>query len=494
MNKNQVRSEVMKFRERTAYGNSNADCFPPWYLHQMYRISETEATRQSSEQSADEGGVRGYDFGIDAFHLDRSEPQSKLIVIQAKHSDSLNYISKGFRDLEKCLPQLQVELAAVGSVVPIENKVLVNLRSDLNRLDTQVKKELNIEFVVIHLCDEDREIIGNRTRAAREDLKEAVDETFPDRVCVIKDIGPHEMGPQQDIIAPSPWIPLTVNTVPLPVTVGHSEMYYGVGFLAELVEIYRQRRDALFSKNVRYFINKKSNIEKGAAGKMKQTLKQICIDNSLEPEIFALYHNGVTIYARDIEPSRKEIRVRDPFVLNGCQTIKNAYLYFFTPRNRTRINEEKWKRILIPLRILCTKDEDVTRSVTINNNRQNAISFAALKANDPIQIQLEERFRKTKIFYERQEGAYESLEDISPEIIEEEYANTRGRQVNIVDLARSIAAAAGEINFAKHRSDIFESDAAYNRVFSAKRLASLTFLTFLQNLHDVTSLVLKKDL
>jgi hypothetical protein len=494
MHKNQVRFEVEKFRERTAYGNSNADCFPPWYLHQTFRISEAEAMRQSAEHSANEEGVRGYDFGIDAFHIERSEAQPRLIIVQAKYSNSLNYISKGFKDLEKCLLQLQAELVAVGSVVPLENKVLVNLRSDLNRLDPQIKKDLAIEFVVIHLCDEDREIIGNRTRTARESLKEALEEESSDRTCVIKDIGPREMGEQQDIVAHSPWIHLTVNSTSMPVSVGQTLMYYGVGFLVELVEIYRQRRDALFSKNVRYFINRKSNIEKGAAGKMKQTLKQICAESNLEPEIFALYHNGITLFAREVQPDGKEIKVREPYVLNGCQTIKNAYLYFYNPRNRAKINEENWKRILVPLRILCTKDEDMTRAVTINNNRQNAISFAALRANDPIQIQLEERFKKTKIFYERQEGAYASLEDASPETIEDEYENTRGRQVNIVDLARAIAAAAGEISYAKHPGDIFESDVAYARVFSAKRLSSLTLLTFLQNLNDVIPLVLKKDL
>jgi len=495
MNKNEVRFEVEKFRERTAYGDSNADCFPPWYLHQAYRISEIEAQNQSSEQSADEGGVRGYDFGLDAFYLDRSESKTKLVVIQAKYSESLSYISKGFKDLERCLPQIQNQLAAVGSDVPIQNKVLVNLRSALNRLDPEARKALDIELLVIHLCDADHEIIGSRTREARESLKEAAQESFPDRVCVIKDIGPREMGPQQEIAVSSPWIPLTLNSPALPpVKVGSAEMYYGVGFLSELVDLYLQRRDALFSKNVRYFIKDKKNTEKGAAGKMKQTLRQICIESDLDPEIFALYHNGVTVFAHDIEPTESVIRVREPYVLNGCQTIKNAYLYLYNPRNRNRISEDKWKRILVPLRILCTKDDDLTRSVTINNNRQNAISYAALRANDPVQIQLEERFKKARIFYERQEGAYASLEDSNPEIIEEEYANTRGKLVNIVDLARSIAAAAGEIYYAKHPSDLFEIDAAYNRVFSGKRLASLVLLTFLQNLHDVISLVLKKDL
>jgi hypothetical protein len=86
------------------------------------------------------------------------------------------------------------------------------------------------------------------------------------------------------------------------------------------------------------------------------------------------------------------------------------------------------------------------------------------------------------------------LEDTNPEVIWELYENTAGRQVNIVDLARSIAASAGEISLARHPGDIFESDAAYKRIFSEKRLASITFLTFLQNLHDLLPLVLKKDL
>lgn len=489
-----MKSEVEKFRQKTAYGNSDADCFPPWYLHHMYKISETESMRQSSEHSTDEEGIRGYDFGMDAFRIDKSEAQPKLIVVQAKYSSSLNYIAKGFKDLEKCIPLLQAELAGIGSVVPIENKILVNLRSDLNRLDPPTKKDLTIEFVVIHLCDDDREIISNRTRMTRENLRDAIKDRFPDRTCVIKEIGPQEMGTQQDIVAPSPVVSITINSTSSPVNVDQAVMYYGIGFLSELVDIYRQRRDAFFSKNVRYFINRKTNIEKGAAGKMKQTLKKICVENNLEPEVFALYHNGITLFAREIEPDGKAIKIREPYVLNGCQTIKNAYLYFYDPRNRDKINEERWKRILVPLRILGTKDEDVMRSVTINNNRQNAISFAALRANDPIQIQLEERFKIAKIFYERQEGAYASLEDASPEIIEYEYENTRGRQVNIVDLARAIAAAAGEIGYAKNPADIFESDLAYNRVFSGKRLSSITFLTFLQNLHDIIPLVLKKDL
>jgi hypothetical protein len=133
LNKNQVKLEVEKFRTQRAYGKSVADCFPPWFLTQSYNLPFEEATRRSSEEIDKEGGTRGYDFGIDAYFIEET-PNPKLTIIQAKYSSSLSYVSKGFTDLKKSLLHLQAELAEVGSVNPMENKVLVNMRADLNRL------------------------------------------------------------------------------------------------------------------------------------------------------------------------------------------------------------------------------------------------------------------------------------------------------------------------------------------------------------------------
>jgi hypothetical protein len=140
------------------------------------------------------------------------------------------------------------------------------------------------------------------------------------------------------------------------------------------------------------------------------------------------------------------------------------------------------------------ENKALIRNVTINNNRQNAMSVSAFRANDPIQLELEERFRKVAIFYERQEGAFQNLEMASPEVLEEDYENSRGLCVNMVDLGRCLAAAAGEIGLANHPGDLFESDAAYDRCFSRKRLTSIPYLVCLQNLDDVLGVILKKDL
>jgi hypothetical protein len=119
----------------------------------------------------------------------------------------------------------------------------------------------------------------------------------------------------------------------------------------------------------------------------------------------------------------------------------------------------------------------------------------ALRANDPVQIRLEDRFKDRRIIYERQEGAYESIWSAAPEAFDDLYENTQGSSVDIHDIARTIAAAAGEVSLALHPNDLFESDAAYERCFNERTcLRSIVFLTFLQNVHDTMGLILKKDL
>jgi AIPR protein len=134
------------------------------------------------------------------------------------------------------------------------------------------------------------------------------------------------------------------------------------------------------------------------------------------------------------------------------------------------------------------------RQITVSNNRQNQISASALRANDPDQVKLASRFKKNGIFYERQEGAFAELEEVDPNSIESDYPNTSQGYVEIESLARCLSACAGDFDYAHSPGKIFESEEPYHRCFGAKRLRSIVFLTFLQNLHEVVPLVLKKDL
>lgn len=476
------------FREKTAHGQALEDCFPPWYLQQEAHLSDTQAIAQSAESK------KGYDFGVDAFFITAAANGPKLVLVQAKHTDNLRQIANGFRDLARSLEELKKAIRLLESEEPRQNKVLVNLRAAINRLDQQARENLELDFRVIHLNTEDRIIVGERTKVATEELQDALKATFPDNDKTIRDVGPADMGERQIVVPRPTKTTLHVISPKIYETDSGAKMYVGLGALNDLVDLYQIRRDDLFSRNVRYYLRSEKNTEKGPAGKMRDTLKHTCVDNDLDPKLFALYHNGVTLHASGVEEVEGGLSMSEPYVLNGCQTIKNAYLFRYASNYRDRIDNARWGEVHVPLRVVSTSDQTLVTTITINNNRQNSISYAALRANDPIQLKLEERFRDKAIFYERQEGAYSNIENSSPELLEDEYENTRGTYVDIVDLARSLAAAAGELSRAEHPGELFESEAGYASVFSAKRIQSITFLTFLQNLHDVMGVVLKKDL
>ncbi len=484
-----VRQMVRQFWEKTAHTGGEPHCFAPWYLHQRFQLPETQAMQQASDGS--------YDFGIDAFHLELGndgKPVS-LVLVQAKYSEKLPHIIKGFKDLEKALPEVSRGLDAIGTEEPIQNKVLVNLRAALNRLDPETRAQLALEFEVLHISAEDEAILFARFREAMNRLSEALTNKLENHKCRIKSVGPRDLGPQQMVVAPPEEVTLRLVGA-LEFQAGeNARMFSGVGRLADLVDLYRARRDDLFSRNVRYYLQSKKNTEKGPAGKMRATLKQMCVDGDLVPERFAMFHNGITMFSRRVQLVEGQVRVRDPYVLNGCQTIKNAFLFRVDGNLKSKIKDDLWQRVSVPVRIIETADDLLIRSVTVNNNRQNAMSPAALRSNDPVQIRLEQRFKERRILYQRQEGAFENVWAMQPELLEDEYENTQGTCVDIHEIARAIAASAGEISLALHPNDLFESDAAYERCFNEKtRLRSIAYLTFLQNLHDVVGLVLKKDL
>lgn len=484
-----VRQMVKQFWEKTAHTGGEEHCFAPWYLHQKFQLSETQAMKQASDGN--------YDFGVDAFHLAAGDngKSATLVLVQAKYSESLQHISKGFKDLEKALPEISRNLDGIGTEESVQNKVLVNLRATLNRLTPETRKLLELEFHVLHLSVQDEAILAMRLNEAMTRLSEAVSDILESHKCRIRQVGPRDLGPQQVVVAPPEEVPLRLDGAHEFIAGASRRMFTGIGRLSDLVDLYGARREDLFSRNVRYYLTSKKNTERGPAGKMRTTLKQICVDGKLDPGCFAMFHNGITIFSRRTALVDAQVRLRDPYVLNGCQTIKNAFLFRHDGHLKSKIKDELWQRVAVPIRIIETTDDELVRTVTVSNNRQNAMSPAALRSNEPDQIRLEQRFKERRIVYQRQEGAFENIWQMRPELLEDEYENTQGTWVDIHDIARAIAAAAGEVSLALHPNELFESDTAYERCFDEeKRLRSIVFLTFLQNLHDVMGLVLKKDL
>ncbi len=229
----------------------------------------------------------------------------------------------------------------------------------------------------------------------------------------------------------------------------------------------------MFAKNVRMYLARRATRPESAASHIKESLQRIC-DGRIPASDFAMIHNGVTISVPKAgKPTGGSVTLEPAgtgvFVLNGCQTVYTAWKFF---RDRLAKGpqacwQEPWESIKLPLRIVVTHDDDRVRTVAVGANRQTEMRASAFWAHDPVQLDLERRFARKRVFYERQEGAWDEISR-SDRNRADEYT---GGVVRIEELARAIAAADGTVTlgYAKSPKRIFDVETVYKKVFKDKK-------------------------
>ena len=93
-----------------------------------------------------------------------------------------------------------------------------------------------------------------------------------------------------------------------------------------------------------------------------------------------LFHNGVTVIAREVEADDEEITVSGYYVVNGCQSLTTLH------RNRDQITDDL--PILVKFIRLDPNSEWATHITSFSNN-QNGVRPRDFKANTSIQIRLQ---------------------------------------------------------------------------------------------------------
>jgi hypothetical protein len=79
-------------------------------------------------------------------------------------------------------------------------------------------------------------------------------------------------------------------------------------------------------------------------------------------------NNGITIIARNLTHTGRKFHVEDFQIVNGCQTTHVLY------DQRDNLSDD----VLVPLRLICTQDEDVIQDVIkqqINRLRSRMSNF-----------------------------------------------------------------------------------------------------------------------
>ena len=177
------------------------------------------------------------------------------------------------------------------------------------------------------------------------------------------------------------------------------ESYIGLLSVSEYLKMISDEdgnvRRRLFFDNIRDF--------QGETLVNKSIARTLLSETSIE---FPLRNNGVTIVTRKLQRVGTQFTLEDFQIVNGCQT-SHVIAGNAAPENQS---------IMVPIKIIATEDEEVTRQVIIASNQQNKVDEESFWALDPIhksiEIYFESKTGEHRLYYERRPGQFNAVTGI----------------------------------------------------------------------------------
>ncbi len=439
---------------RKIHGGVREDYFGLLYLKQEFGLPTEEAAVQTA--------FGGNDYGFDGFHLD---PQRRnLYLFQFKWSTSHALFKQSFQRL------IAAGMERVfGNVTQDQqqNQMLLQLRSRLHNDQALIDRVL-IHFVFNGDQDEaDRSQVLQKLIEDLEGKKYLIDQYFKRPVTMSFEF----RSAQTKRVSPLVHQRVT-HTYPLHVddTIqrsGPNDEFMTIGFvkLVDLHAMYREMNQRFFERNIRAGLA----AEEAPNRAIEQSLKQIVLQGDEDPSVFAFNHNGVTIFAEKLEELEGRFQITEPRLLNGAQTITAFDRFLKSNEGNQRLHDQnvRLESLTVLCKIITKASPEFVVAVTINNNRQNPVMPWNLRANDTIQLELQDALRQELgIYYERQENAFANLtrEDLEDLEIKDYKA------IELFRLAQTFLVSDGEIDKLSRMREVFESDKIYGQVFSPGRL------------------------
>ncbi len=440
---------------RATYGGVREDYFGLLYLEREFDLLRESAALQVA--------FGGSDYGIDGFHI---EPNLRnLYLLQFKWSTSPSLFKQSFQRL---IDAGMERVFGNSTQDQNQNQMLLQLRTQM------LEKQALIDRVFFHFvfngdpAEAERSQVLDKLREDLEGKKYLIDAFFGRQITMgiqfrsaTKKVGPP--GRQH-----------RTHTYPIEIEgalersgPGGELMRVGFVRLVDLHSIYADMGPRFFERNIRAGLGEGEVPNRAIA----KALKQIVLDGREDASVFAFNHNGVTIYAEKLELVDGQYRVTEPRLLNGAQTVTTFDR--FLRKNESNPALKQGRDVLQDVRVLCkfitSAKDDFVVAVTINNNRQNPVMPWNLRANDMIQLALQDLFREElRIYYERQENAFANLTQQDLEDLD----ITEYKAVELLRLAQTFLASDGEIDKLSRMREVFENDNYYDQVFNSARLSA----------------------
>ena len=408
----------------------------------------------------DHSSRSGNDSGIDAWHYD--DTNGRLSIYQSKIAESMPQALRGFDDLDRGRKWLeQVIIDGAVDNVPSGNHCLFNLYMRLSEIRNAVTA---VHFILVSLFDQgdledSAEYRDFENELARSRLHSNINARGGSLAIHAMPYNLERRITSLRKLYPIPRIP--DSRVPLRKN-AHLDLAYVT--LYSLVELYRQRGDILFDKNVRLSLAKTKEARDRLVHPMEKTLDLITT-GILSPNIFPFYHTGVTIAASALgTDDSQSLTLEGPSIINGCQTITitNEYLRKLEQK-KDEAGIALFKQIKVVAKVVVGTTAEELKEITNSNNRQNPIEDWQLFSNEPIHIEIEAALKDLGVFYERQKGKFDSV--LKSTETAKHYYNTNGTHIEVVGLGQIIALSRRNLQWAARPSEIFVNKEKHDKIF-----------------------------
>lgn len=345
------------------------------------------------------------DGGIDAAvfikeDLNEGIEGDSWILVQGKYGSSYTGADTITSEAQKLFATLEGKRDKLSS---LSAELVGRLRNFLSNSGPKDR----IDYVLVtnkRLSAEEQEYLNNIKTLGRSKFGECFDtdsvsiETIYNKVAELDAFGPTKLSVK---------LRTTVTGSGQILLIGATKLTDVFAFMQEYKTLSGDL-DLLYEKNVRKFLGNKRKVNKGI---------EATIEN--HPERFGLYNNGITIVAEEVATSGNELVLKNPFIVNGCQTTRSIWSVLQRRLNsggsaptEAQIN---WKSqlensvVVTKIVVVGAEGEELLTETTRYTNSQNAVGEKDF-------IALEKDFRnwapafnaKYGVFLEIQRGAWEA--------------------------------------------------------------------------------------
>lgn len=443
---------IKDFKVRFALDATDENVVTTIHLMNTHLIDKDTALDQSSLGSSD--------YGIDGWYYDSRT--NELFIYQSKLTDSKGLALRGLKDLTTGLSYLEkiIVQKEVGKIPT--NKSIYNLYIELAKNVENLKK---ISFILISPLNPNDLLDAPELNEAEKTIRESdlYKMLYEKGGRISLDIQEYNF---EKSIAPSNK-KYTINKLDNSVIRLRNNSFLEITFIPiyNLVQLYRQRGDILFHKNVRLSLYDYKDAKNRVVTPMEATLDQIC-KGQLNPNIFPFYHVGITISATtNSSEGANDISLETPYVINGCQTITIADHFLRELENKKNFEAiEKFREINVLAKVVIGTTDEELKEITNCNNRQNPIENWQLFSNDSIHIEIESSLLDLEIFYERQKGKFNAL--MHKLDIAKNYSKTNQTFVDVETVGQLVALAKGNYQWTAKPSEIYINKQNHDSIFT----------------------------